>query len=434
MNHTARVIDDAGVTADDFTSLRHIYIYEAMLALYAEGQPVEFPTVLDRLRNTPNPVKKSTTVLDAVQEHELTRIANLLIDNFAGASVESVNVYAHVLQRDSQRRAWMNYGQQIAMLAAQEIDLDTIVDRAEQLLSGVSQGVTITDGVVSFADVIKEHMAQVEAWRNDGDTETIKTPFEKLNDLIHGYEPGDLVVWACEPSKGKSAVLWQSATHAVKVLKKRALFLPLEMVHKAMASRSVAQEVGINTVAQRAMDDMQWKDYVSWAGEASEAYQHLYLAPATVCTLTAIRQVIRRYVRKHKVEIVFIDYLQLVDDDAKNSQNQVQELENITKGLLHLAQELGISIVTAAQLNRKAYGVRPTLGALRGGGIEQAPDKIIFIWNEYGLEEYAQLPAEFDVPTTFIVAKNRNGALGDVPVVWRKEAIKFMSAELIPLN
>lgn len=420
----------AFLVADDFYIVRHGWIWDRFRALAAAGDPLDNRTVAEALRVKDDPTRKHANMLEAIGGEAYI---NYLPSNVPTAL--NAEIYGRIVSRAAIRRQLLGAAGEISQLAYDEdFALDKLMPQAQALVERVAEkwkGENIDDGVVSFTQVVKEHMAQVEIWRADGgDISTIKTPFTLLNDIILGYESGDFVVWGAEPSKGKSAALWQCATWAVSKETKddkpvKALFIPLEMTHRAMASRSVAQEAQITTVQQRTMDDAQWARYVKWAGAASEAYEHLYMAPVTVNNLTAIKSLVRRYVRKHGVNLVFIDYLQLVSEDDKDYRNKTKQLENLTNGLQRFAIEMDIAIVTAAQLNREFYGKRPELKALRHGGIEQAATKVIFIYNDISLEEYASMAADADIPNKFIVAKNRNGPLGDVPMYWYKDLIKF---------
>ncbi len=407
-----------------FYLLRHGWIYDALLAVRRRGAPVDIRAVAEELR----------------ARRQLDEVGGEAYLSYLPTTVPTAlhaYVYGQIVYRAHVRRRLLGAANDIAALAQDgEQDLDAVIDQAQRLIFQF-QAPGRQAVVRSFADVITDFWSS--EYEADGEPERlIATPFADLNRLIFGLEPGDFVVVAAKPSMGKSAMLWQMATHAVEQ-GARVLFFNLEMSDRQMVRRTIAQDTGKSTADQRReagrSDDAQRAEYVTWLTNwyesARDRLRNLYTVELTTVNAPRIAALCREQKRQYGLDAVFIDYLQLIDNSDLNARNRTRELEQTSQALLNLALELDAPVVTGAQLSRIGDN-RPTLEALRWGGIEQPATKVIAIHSDNSAEDYenrGEEPPE-RLATDLIVLKHRNGPKSppDVMVWWNRKRVRFENA------
>lgn len=329
------------------------------------------------------------------------------------------------------------------MIAQCASDLDTLLDTAP------AAGSTFTAMRDAAAEAIER---AAEAQRNGGGLSGVSTGLIDLDKLLGGLQRTDLIIIAGRPSMGKTTISKNIAVHCAKSAKAGTAhgapvgFFSLEMSAEQLAANFLAEETGISTPRQR-QGDLAAHEFTRLIGVDSDIP---FFVDTTADTLPVLVSRARRMVRKHKVGLIIVDYIQLLSQGGKRAENRVQEVTLITRTLKKLARELGVPVVGLSQLSRQVEQreeKRPMLSDLReSGSIEQDADVVIFAYREeYYLEraEPSRKPDESDEKyndrwarwkgrldevrniAEFIVAKQRMGSLGVARVHFDGAASKF---------
>jgi replicative DNA helicase len=253
----------------------------------------------------------------------------------------------------------------------------------------------------------------------------IETGFADLDNLILGFQPGDFVLIAARPSVGKSTLAMNMAQNMAIRKGKNVLFLSLEMSNEQLTDRIIASEARVsNSKLQRGeADQNEWAKVTATAGVIHES--KIFLDDTSSITVADIRSKCRRFRSAENLDILFIDYLQLIGSAVKK-ENRQQEVTEISRQLKILAKDMKIPVVALSQLSRASEQRSdhvPQLSDLReSGAIEQDADIVMFLYR----------PSQFDKAASthlvdLVVAKNRNGSIGKIKLVWQDQIVKFDS-------
>ena len=253
----------------------------------------------------------------------------------------------------------------------------------------------------------------------------IETGFTDLDKLILGFQPGDFILIAARPSVGKSTLAMNMAQNMAIRKGKNVLFLSLEMSNEQLTDRIIASEARVsNSKLQRGeADQNEWAKVTATAGVIHES--KIFLDDTSSITVADIRSKCRRFKSAENLDIIFIDYLQLIGSAVKK-ENRQQEVTEISRQLKILAKDMKIPVVALSQLSRASEQRSdhvPQLSDLReSGAIEQDADIVMFLYR----------PSQFDKAASthlvdLVVAKNRNGSIGKVKLVWQDQIVKFDS-------
>ncbi|MEK7786801.1 MAG: replicative DNA helicase, partial [Chloroflexota bacterium] len=246
--------------------------------------------------------------------------------------------------------------------------------------------------------------------------------------LLGGLQQSDLVILAGRPGRGKTSLLLSIALNAAKIYKKRAAVFSLEMSNEQLVQRLVSQETAINSHRLRMgkLEEDEWPRFIHAISVLSDT--GLYLDDTPAISALALRTKCRRLNSEIKLDLIVIDYLQLMTVDTR-VENRVQEVSYISRSLKALARELNVPVLTAAQLSRaveQRSGQRPMLSDLReSGSIEQDSDVVMFLHHPDDWDEDPQRKSVTEV----MVAKHRNGPTGSVELVFLEQQTKFADAE-----
>jgi replicative DNA helicase len=245
--------------------------------------------------------------------------------------------------------------------------------------------------------------------------------------MLGGLQPSDLLIIAGRPGMGKTGFMLSAVKNAALTHKKHVAVFSLEMSNEQLVQRIIAQETGINSTKLRSgkLDPGEWPLFTQAIEVLSDT--HIFLDDTPALTPLQLRTKARRLHLEHHLDLIIVDYLQLMTGDIRTS-NRVQEVSDISRNLKILARELNVPVLAAAQLSRaveQRTDKRPVLSDLReSGSLEQDADIVMFI---YRPEVYEEDPAYTNL-AEIIVAKHRNGPTGDIQLIFRKSLAKFENA------
>ncbi len=400
----------------DFYKEAHEKIYQAILSLADEGEPVDLVTLSDKLRNE--------GLLEALGGADyLTELANVV------PTAAHVHYYAKIVEEKSLLRQLIQASTRIVGMSYEEPDeVEKLLDEAERLIFEVSQR-TSTQDFVPVKEVLMETFDKIEnLYQNQGQVTGIPTGFIDLDQKLSGLQPSDLVVLAARPSMGKTTLALNMAQHiAARELSPVAIF-SLEMSKDQLVQRMLCAEANINAHRLRTgnLASEDWPKLTNAIGPLSEA--PIFIDDTPSISVMEMRAKARRLKAEHGLEVIFVDYLQLMQGQ-KNPENRQQEISQISRALKSLAKELNVPVVALSQLSRaveQRQDKRPMLSdLLESGGIEANADVVLFIYRD----DYYNRDSERPNLAEVIVSKQRNGPVGSVDLFFKNEYTKFLNTE-----
>jgi replicative DNA helicase len=424
--HYAFVIEE-DLKPEDFYRERHREVYDSMLALFTAGESIDVLTVTEHLR--------SRGRLDAAG-------GQAEIDGLTAAvpAVGNLRQYAQIVRDRALLRRLLAASYEIqASVHGHEAPPREIVERAERAVLEVAHD----DRQKDFRRVGEVLGAEIRKWQElsaEGRSLT-GTPsgFTDLDAITGGFQPGNLIIIAARPSMGKSSLVTNIAENvALSHERPRPVALfSLEMSEAELAQRFVASQASIkgdDLRKGRLRDETKWKRVLRTAAEYDAA--PLYVDDSSDVGLLDIRAKSRRLHQQAQADygglgLIIVDYLQLMRADSR-IESRVQQVGEMSRGLKILARELNVPVIALSQLSRaveqrSTTDKRPQLSDLReSGSIEQDADLVMFIYrDEYYFPETSEKPGEADL----IIAKHRNGGLGDIPLTFQNEYPRFLGLQ-----
>jgi replicative DNA helicase len=403
------------LSADDFYIHRHKWIWECFTSLHEQRIPIDLLTVSDEL-------DRRGQLSEIGGPAYLTSLVNQVPSSLNAES------YGRIVEGYSVRRKMINAANQIASIAYNErTSVDDVMDEAEKAVFNVSER-RLKHDLQPISSVLSDYYDRIDdlAKRPD-DIHGVPTGFVDLDKMLTGLQPSDLLIIAGRPGQGKTGFLLSIAKHAGLVHKKHVAIFSLEMSNEQVVQRLIAQETGIDSQRLRTgkLQDQEWPLFT----HAIEVFgdTNIYLDDTPAITPLQLRTKCRRLHMEFGLDLIIIDYLQLMGGDTRND-NRVQEVSYISRNLKILARELNVPVLTAAQLSRaveQRSDKRPVLSDLReSGSLEQDADIVMFIYrpDQYEKDTVKQNVAEI------IIAKHRNGPVGSVELVFRGALAKFENA------
>src|SRR3954451_13125354 len=414
----ALVIEE-GLKPEDFYRERHRLIYESMLALYHASEPVDVVTVTDHLR----------------QRGKLEDAGGAsAVDALAGAppSVSAARRYAQIVREHALLRRLLNTTYRIQTeVGERHFAPRDLVERAEKAMLEVAHDDRQAD-FRGIAEILAEELEKMELLSREG-TSLTGTPsgFKALDEITGGFQPGNLIIVAARPSMGKSSLVANIAENAAIDHGRAVALFSLEMSETELAQRFVASQGRIfgDKLRKGRVPDSEWPRIL----EASQrlAAAPLYVDDSSDIGVLDIRAKARRLHSqtqdKGGLGLIIIDYLQLLRPDS-GTENRVEQVGQMSRGLKILARELSVPVIALSQLSRaveQRHDKKPILSDLRESGqIEQDADLVMFIYRD---EYYNKDESEDQGLADLLIAKHRNGGLGDVTLTFRKEYPKFLN-------
>jgi len=402
--------------ADDFYQPRHKHIYQAMLSLTAESQPIDYHTVADELQRL--------GLYEA--SGGLLYLSEL---NVATPTAAHIEYYGHVVERTSIMRRLISASQTIAEMAFRDnLDPDTALEKSEQLILSIAER-RVTRDFRSLEDVLHDYMEQVEALtEGEGARYGIGSGYTDLDKLLGGFQRTDLIILAARTSVGKTSFALNLAVNAAVKAKATVAIFSLEMAAEQLASRLLSMESGVDSPRIRSgqLNDQETR-------KLDHALNFLVQAPIWVDDTASIpimelRSKARRLAAERGLDMIIVDYLQLIV--AEHGENRVQELGQISRALKALARELRVPIVALSQLSRAVEQRSPHIPQLsdlrESGSIEQDADVVLFIYRDEKYNPDTDKKGVADI----IVAKHRNGPTGQVQLLFLERTTKFLDLEV----
>lgn len=430
------LIDEAAIeevadmlTKDDFYNNRYGVLYENMVELNHEGKAVDLITLSDRLRakNIPDVVSDTNYIKDIIM---------------AVPTSANVKQYAQIVKDRSTMRQVIKLSEKISKSAYTEQDkVDELLEAVEDDIQELARTRNTSKGYVPIQDLVVDVLDRMdEAAKTKGKVIGVPTGFVDLDDALTGMKGSQLILVAARPAMGKTAFVLNIA-HYVAVKKNLpCAFFSLEMPSHQLVSRLMAMDSMVNTKAMTTGELAGAElDMVLDSAEVIGS-TNLIIEDPSGLSLGALRSKCRKLKEEQDIGLVIIDYLQLMDGNPRVDSRQ-QQISEISRGLKSLARELDIPIIALSQLNRAAEGRpdhRPVLSDLReSGAIEQDADVILFIFREgyYSAQDQTIDEAERkrrERLAEVIIAKNRSGATGTIPLTWLGEYTKFENTQRKP--
>jgi replicative DNA helicase len=405
------LVVEEGLKAEDFYRDRNRRIYAAMLALYRESQAIDVLTVTERLKADGD--GEAAEVVDALTA--------------AVPSAGNVRQYARIVREQALLRRVLNATYEIqASVAERRASPRELVEQAERAMLEVAHDDRQKD-FRSIAEVLHEEIDKLHRLSIEG-TALTGTPsgFKDLDEITGGFQPGNLIIIAARPSMGKSALVTNIAENASIDYGKAVALFSLEMSEAELAQRFVASQARVKGEELRKgrVAEHRWAKIVEASRRLANA--PLFVDDSSDIGMLEIRAKARRLHQQHELGLIIVDYLQLMRPDH-TIESRVQQVGEMSRGLKILARELNVPVIALSQLSRAVESrtdKRPILSDLRESGqIEQDADLVAFIYRE----EYYDKESEREGIADIIIAKHRNGALGDVELTFAKEYPKFLN-------
>ena len=400
------------VRGPDFYAPKHEIIYTAILELFHRGEPTDVITVTSQLSKTGELVRAG----GADYLHTLTSI----VPTAANAAF-----YADIVQEKATLRRLIEVGTKIAQMGyTAQGEITELVNQAQSDVYAVSKAGAGEDYVPLFDSIDAAVELMESAQKRGGEMVGVPTGFQKLDEMTHGLHPGQLIILAARPAVGKSTLALDIARNASINHNKPVIFFSLEMGRAEIAMRLLSAESRIYLQAMRKgnLSDNDWSRIASVRGQINSA--PLYIDDSPNMTLVEIRAKCRRLAKRVGLEMIVIDYIQLMTSGKKVESRQ-QEVSEFSRALKLLAKELGVPVIAISQLNRnseRSENKKPELSHLReSGSLEQDADVVVLLHRD----DIAKREEERDGLAELIVAKQRNGPTGPVMVNFLGQFSKF---------
>ncbi len=396
------------ITGDDFYLREHGIIFDTMLQMYNNKITLDPVTLQDKLRETNLPE-------EAFSDDK--------INSFVDVATTSMGLKHHcnIVYEKAVRRRLIKAGEGIVSKAYGKGDLEEILDNTEKSVFEIVQKRN-TEDFTPISKVVMESLKNIEKAHNtDGTVTGIASGFTDLDYKTTGFQPSDLILLAARPSMGKTALALNIALHVAAVERKHVAIFSLEMSKEQLVKRLLSQESHVDSQKLRTgnLQDNEWAALIEGAETVGKSLLAIDDTPGI--TVSELRSKCRKLQMEQGLDMIIIDYLQLMSG-SKKAESRQNEVSEISRSLKAIARELSVPILALSQLNRKAEersDHRPQLSDLReSGAIEQDADVVMFIDRErYEVDEVNK--------ATIIIAKQRNGPIGDVNLMWLPKFTQF---------
>lgn len=412
MDKEAIVVASEILHKDDFYGKQYGILFEAMVELYNTGKPVDLVTLQDHLKEKDVPAEISS--MEFIKE---------LITVVPTSA--NVKYYANIVSEKAVLRRLIRINEEIANTCyAGKESTEYILEDTEKRIFDIVQRRNSED-FTPISEVVMNALEKINiASQQKGNVTGIATGFTELDYKTAGLQPSDLVLIAARPSMGKTAFVLNIAQHICFKLDMCAVIFSLEMSKEQLVNRLLSLESRVNSQAIRTgnMTDSDWDGIVEGAGIIGRS--NLIIDDTPGISISELRSKCRKYKLEHDLKIVIIDYLQLMSGSGHTDSRQ-QEISDISRSLKSLARELHVPVVALSQLSRaveKRDDHRPMLSDLReSGAIEQDADVVMFLYRD----DYYNKETDKKNIAEVIIAKQRNGPIGTVELVWMPDYTKF---------
>ena len=402
------------ICGDDFYQNAYGVIFDSMVELFNEGKPVDLITLQERLKEKEVPPEISS--LEFVRD-------------LVAAVPTSANVryYAQIVSDKAVMRKLIKMNDELSNICyAGNEPLESVLEKTEKSVFQLLQNRNAGE-YVPIRQVVMNALEKVEkASKSKGTVTGIPTGFIDLDYKLSGLQPSDLVLVAARPSMGKTAFVLNIAQYVAFKKDKCTAIFSLEMSKEQLVNRLFSLDSQVDAQALRTgnMKDSDWEKLIEAAGIIGQS--NLIIDDTPSISISELRSKCRKYKMEHGLDLIIIDYLQLMSGSVGGrSESRQQEISDISRSLKALARELNVPVIALSQLSRAVEqrpDKRPMLSDLReSGAIEQDADVVMFIYRD----EYYNKDSEYKKQAEIIIAKQRNGPVGTVHLAWLGEYTKF---------
>ena len=403
------------ITADDFYQHQYGVMFESMVELFNEGKPVDLVTLQNRLKEKDVPPEGSS--LEFVRDIMATVPTSV-----------NVKSYANIVREKAVLRRLIRVNEEIANTCyAGKEKLEDILAHTEKSIFDLLQSRNAGE-FVPIRQVALNVLEKIETASRSGGTVTgIPTGFIDLDYKTSGMQPSDLVLLAARPSMGKTAFVLNLVDYVAVRKGLPCMVFSLEMSKEQLVNRMLAMESNVDSQKLRtgSLTDADWDAVVEGIGIIGNS--KLIIDDTPGISITELRSKCRKMKLEYGLQMIIIDYLQLMTGSGKTSDNRQQEISEISRSLKALAREMNAPVIALSQLSRACetrQDHRPMLSDLReSGAIEQDADVVMFLYRDDYYNKDTDKPNVAEV----IIAKQRNGPIGTVELLWRPEFTKFVN-------
>ena len=411
MDREAITIGSEIICGDDFYGKQYGIIFDTMVELNDEGRPVDLVTLQDRLREKDVPPEVSS----------LEFIRDLIT---AVPTSANIKYYANIVAEKATLRKLIRLNEEIANTCyTGKENLEVILEDTEKRVFELVQKRN-TGEFVPIRQIVMNAMDKIEkASKSSGNVTGIATGFIDLDYRTAGMQPSDLILVAARPSMGKTAFVLNIAQHVAFKLDQTTAIFSLEMSKEQLVNRLFSLESRVDSQHLRTgnLSDAEWEKLIESAGVIGKS--NLIIDDTPGISISELRSKCRKYKLEHDLKLIIIDYLQLMSGSGRGSDSRQQEISDISRSLKALARELSVQLSRAVE-QRPDH--RPMLSDLReSGAIEQDADVVMFIYRD----DYYNKDTEKKGIAEIIIAKQRNGPIGTVELVWLPDYTKFANLQ-----
>ena len=421
MDREAILVASEIITGEDFYQRQYGVIFEAMVELFNQNEPVDLVTLQNHLR--------AKEVPEDISSMEFMR--DILDSDFRSTNIKK---YANIVAEKSILRKLIRANDEVSNLCYGGVEsLDEVLEQTEKKIFDLVQRRNSGE-FVPIKQVVLNAIQKIEiASRTKGNVTGVATGFKDLDYQTSGFQPSDLILIAARPSMGKTAFVLNIAQYMAFRHDVTVAIFSLEMSKEQLVNRLLSMESGVDAQKLRNgnLTDNDWERLVE--GAEGVARSNLIIDDTPGITLAELRSKCRKYKLEHNLGIVMIDYLQLMTGKGRSSDSRQQEISDISRGLKGLARELNVPVVALSQLSRAVEqrpDHRPILSDLRdSGAIEQDADMVMFLYRD----NYYNKDSEMKNLAEVIVAKQRNGPIGTINLLWMPEYTAFKNYNPRPI-
>jgi replicative DNA helicase len=393
-----------------FYKSAHTVIYDCIINLYEKREPIDLVTLPQELKS-----KKALTEIGGIAY--LTELVNFV------PTASNVEAYAKIIKDTALRRSLISASAKINEMAFDKSEIDGLLDEAEQELYAVSQD-RLHQDFVPIAQTLQITFERLdEMSKTKGALRGVPTGIKAVDRMLSGFQKENLIILAARPSVGKSSFAINCAQYAATAHNKSIGLFSLEMGREQLVDRMISAQGDIDNwrITTGNLQEEDFERYGIAAGELAEA--PIYIDDTPGIGILELRTKARRLHMDKKIDMIIVDYLQLIH--GRYIESRTQEVSEISQALKNLARELKIPVLALSQLSRaveiRGGDKRPQLSDLRdSGSIEQDADVVMFLYR----------PNEEDrINHKLLVAKHRNGPTGEIDLFFKADRTRFFEAE-----
>jgi len=417
MDKDAIMVAAEVISGDDFYQSAYGIVFDTIVELFNEGRPVDLVTLQERL--------KEKDVPEEVSSLEYARELLAAVPTSA-----NVKYYAEIVAEKAVLRKMIRLNEETANICYQgKESLEAVLETTEKWVFELVQKRNAGD-YIPIKQVVLNALESIEkASKTKGNITGMPTGFIDLDYKMSGMQPSDLILVAARPSMGKTAFVLNIAQHVAFHDNHSAIIFSLEMSKEQLVNRLFSLESQVDSQSLRTgnLKDADWEKLIETAGIVGKS--KLIIDDTPGISISEMRSKCRKYKMEHGLDLIIIDYLQLMSASVgSRTDSRQQEISDISRALKGLARELSVPVIALSQLSRAVEqrpDHRPMLSDLReSGAIEQDADVVMFIYRDDYYNKDTETPNQAEI----IIAKQRNGPIGTVNLTWLPNYTKFANS------